>query len=148
MTPLPAPGCAILYPITSREIQGDYHEFREKGRAEVVISSEEKFILEKNYFDTLEDLERPYDCVNAQNNLVFIHAKDDEIASIKYVQDFLSTLRGREHRGVLELIELEGLKHMHHISSYSQDYVTITINVISRSLLSRLLTGGDIYGKE
>jgi len=132
---------AILYPKTSRELQGDYHSLRERGYAEVVISKEEVYRLEKSYFDSLEGLTHPLDCVSDGDNLLFIHAEDDDIAPFEHVEEFVGKLNRQDRRGVVELRKLAGLRHMHHVEAYTPDYITYTVNFVGRMLVSSVLIG-------
>jgi len=121
---------AILYPKTSRELQGDYHSFRENGFAELIINEDEKYKMPKEYFDDLEHLRDSLSFLKKGKQYCFLHSKSDDIAPFTFIEDFCEIAKKKNiTTNIIELNNTTG--HMHRLSQYTDDYILLSENWLS-----------------
>lgn len=118
---------AILFPRTSRELQGDYHAYRETGRASLNLPDGSIIDFTADYFEALEKLPSVYSAVRQNLQLTFIHSPNDMIAPLKYVKEFCSKARGVQSK----IVSLENVAdHMHIEKEFVDEYLALTMNAV------------------
>jgi len=127
---------AIPYPLTSREIQGHYHEYRQHGFATLEISVDESYRLESDFFEDLREFDDAYHFVNRDDKILFIHPEKDEIHPLKYIEEFIEKIQEKiklEQPPLLRLIKDAG--HPHQEKAYLDYYLTHTINFVDTYII-------------